>query len=97
MISRFFLILICFICIAIVFPQESKIDSLLSELNSAPEEKKIDLYLSIADAYYYTSYIDFIAYSRLAKELALKYNKPRKVLRADNFIAIGYNQMGVFD
>ena len=97
MISRFFLILICFICIANVFPQESKVDSLLAGLNTAPEEKKIDLYLSIADAYYYNSYIDFIAYSRMAKELAIKYNKPTKVLVADNSIAIGYNQMGVFD
>ena len=94
---RLFIFLICCNCFVYGIGQDSKIDSLLSRLDNSSEEEKIDLYFAIADAYYYNSYIEFIAYSHKAKELALKYGKPKKILIADNSIAIGYNQMGIFD
>lgn len=80
-----------------VFSQNAKIDSLLIIVETSKEEDKIDLYIDIAREYYYTSYHEYIAYSQKAKELAIKYDLPDKLLYANNSIAIGYNQMGVFD
>ena len=97
MVRRFHFILAIILLTLNGFAGMSKTDSLLARLETVSEEEKIDLYFELADQFYFNSYADFIHYSRKAKELAIKYELPDKVLSTDNAIAIGYNQLGVFD
>ncbi|RLD53804.1 MAG: hypothetical protein DRJ05_15825, partial [Bacteroidetes bacterium] len=97
MIFRILSLLLFLICFFGSTAQESRLDSLMAKVKTSPEEEKINLYFDIADEYYYNSYHKYIEYSRKAKELALKYELPKKILSANNSIAIGYNQMGVYD